>query len=107
MTLETDHIRCINEGGHVATQRHPRSECPEERGLEDRLRTAYATAMKACHEGGRVEVHIGIHVLEYLRSFMIQEAPLGQAPTVWGFPIKVRDSFPVDGIEVHTVQVIQ
>lgn len=76
------------------------------RPLEDVLRTAYATAMKACHEGGRVEIHIGIHVLDYLRSFCTQDAPLGQAPTVWGFPIKVRDSFPPEHVEVHCVQVI-
>lgn len=75
--------------------------------LDDRLRTAYATAMKAAHEGGRIEVHIGIHVLEHLRQHVVQPGPLGQAPTVWGFPIRVRDSFPVDGIEVHTVQAIQ
>lgn len=74
--------------------------------MDDRLRTAYATAMKSTHEGARVEIHIGIHVLEYLRSFAIKDQPLGSAPTVWGFPIKVRDSFTPEGIEVHTVQVI-
>ena len=74
--------------------------------LDDRLRLAYAQAMKQTHESGHVEIHIGIHVLDYLRSLTAHEAPLGSAPTCWGFPIKVRDSFPPDGIEVHTVYTI-
>lgn len=74
--------------------------------IENRLRTAYATAMHTSHRGASVEVHLGIHVLDHLRATMVHEAPLGQAPTVWGFPIRVRDSFPPDRVEVHAVQVI-
>lgn len=75
--------------------------------IERRLRMAYATAVGQAHASGRVEVHMGIHVLEHLRSLAIQKAPLGQPPTVWGFPIRVRDSFHPEAVEVHTVQVIQ
>lgn len=74
--------------------------------LDDRLRTAYAQAMRQAHDSGRVEIHIGIHVLDYLRSFCVKDTPLGQAPTVWGLPLKVRDSFPPEHIEVHTVHFI-
>jgi hypothetical protein len=74
--------------------------------MREALCRAYAVAMKASHECGRVEVHMGIHVLQHLRDTMPQEAPLGQAPTVWGFPIKVRDALPPEAIEVHVVQVI-
>ena len=74
--------------------------------MDEKLREAYATALKHAHGGGRVEIHMGIHVVEYLRLFCTQEGPQGSAPTMWGFPIRVRDSFPPEHIEVHVVHTI-
>ena len=103
---ETDHIRCVNEGGHVPTQRHPRSECPEEANvLENRIRTAYATAMNQRHvSAGRVEIHVGSNVREYLTLFIVKEVEFTDPPTLWGFPVFFRGHD--DYIAVHVVEVI-
>jgi hypothetical protein len=36
--------------------------------LDDRLRTAYAQALKSSHDGGRVEIHVGEAVYTLLKQ---------------------------------------
>lgn len=75
--------------------------------MDDRLRLAYATAMKAAHEGGRVEIHMGSDVIEHLRALCTQPNPLALGRTCWGFPvIEASAALPDDHISVHAVQVI-
>lgn len=75
--------------------------------MDDRLKTAYVTAMKAQHEGSRVELHLGSDVVEYLKSFLIAPAPSWMPrETCWGFPVVDSTASP-DHISVHAVMVIQ
>ena len=73
--------------------------------MDDRLRAAYATAMKSSHEGARVQIYMGSDVLEYLRSLADVPDPTVSRTTCGWF-----DVFPVSGppdhLSVHTVQTI-
>lgn len=76
--------------------------------MDDRLRTAFATAMKARHEtSGTVQAHFGPDVIDYLRSFAIvpDSAYAGLPPTCWGFPV-LESAVSPDHISIHTVQTI-
>lgn len=73
--------------------------------LEERLKLAYATAMNLRHtSAGRIEVHLGPNVVEYLKSLTVQPEPLGGWQTAWGFPVVPRDID--DHISVHLVEII-
>ena len=102
----SDFRLCAESGQHRPTQRHSKSECPE-RGIDDRLRTTYATAMRHAHEGGRVELHLGSNIIEYLRSLCTVPAPLALGRTAWGFPVMEAPAAQPDHISVHVVETIQ
>jgi len=77
--------------------------------IRERLITAYATAMRHAHDGGRVEIHIGSDIVEHLRK-LAREA-MGDRPnfalsnTVWGFPMVESTATP-DHMSVHVVHTI-
>lgn len=75
--------------------------------LDDRLRVAYATAMKQRQGPGIVQIHIGADVFAYLRNLAKDVAAPGTPGNhLWGFPlVHSRQSMP-DHISVHTVEVI-
>ena len=75
--------------------------------LDDRLRTAYATAMHHTHRGGRVELHLGEAVTDHLKALCVKidEAwtpPEGTVGRAWGFPIVPVENNPAH-ISVHVV----
>lgn len=74
--------------------------------MDERLKRAYATAIKAAHEGGRVQIYLGSDVISHLEALAYDIVPGIPRTTCWGF-----DVFPVAGppdhISVHTVQTIQ
>jgi hypothetical protein len=71
--------------------------------LGDRLRAAYATAMRAQQEGGRVEIHLGKDIIAYFQSLPPGQ-PCRGGSTAFGFPV-VESEIP-DHISIHTVQTI-
>lgn len=73
--------------------------------MRDRLKMAYATAMKATHEGSRVEIHLGSDVVEYLRSLCPIPGAVVIRPTFWGFPV-VDSTVSPDHISIHTITTI-
>lgn len=77
-----------------------------ERTMDDRLRAAYATAMQQQHASGSVEIHLGSHVLEYLRSIGLKYDALAPRSNVWGFPVIPAPGHLPNHISVHTVQQI-
>lgn len=76
--------------------------------LDERLKRAYATAMDQQHQRlpGRIEIHMGKDVIEYLRSLAYVPDPVANRRTCWGFPVvQTPDAWP-DHLSVHTVQAI-
>lgn len=81
--------------------------------FDDKLRTAYATAMAAMHSSGSVQIHVGTEVAEYLRSLVraelngvVQEWAIPAQRTMWGFPVVIDENARPESITVHVVQVI-
>jgi len=79
--------------------------------MDERLKLAYATAMRAQHEGGRVEIHIGSDArAELVARCKITVAGEERrwdipAPTLFGFPLVDTTASP-DHISVHVVHAI-
>ena len=77
--------------------------------MDEKLRLAYATAMKAQHECGSVQIHVGTKVRDYLRSLVtVPDAHrvLDIDQRMWGFPCVVDERAWPESITVHVVQVI-
>lgn len=84
--------------------------------MDERLRLAYITAMKAQHDGGRVEVHLGSAVVAHLKALSCPPAPA--EPPAWisdlapvlrfgGFPILEKTGpGATHHISVHVVTTI-
>lgn len=81
--------------------------------MDDRLRLAYMTAMRAQHDGGRIEIHLGSAVIAHLKALAYPPAPpierllgsLGPAPRFGGFPV-VESTISPNHISIHVVTVI-
>lgn len=76
-----------------------------------RMRQAYATALRHTHEGGRVEIHLGKDVVDYLKSLCEVPDPLAPAAgmigaTCWGHPVIPADLSDPGHISVHVVHDI-
>lgn len=78
--------------------------------MDERLRTAYATAMHARHaSNGVVAISLGSAVLDHLKALATEPDPsyAGATPKVWGFPILEADpKLGPDHISVHDIQTI-
>lgn len=76
--------------------------------IGDFMRAAFAQALEASHDGGRVEIHVGRAIADALGAFC-SERVAGFDPPVnsaWGFPVVVVDTAPLHHISVHTVYTI-
>lgn len=78
--------------------------------MDERLRTAYATAMHARHAShGVVAISLGSAVLEDLKALARVKGPAyaGLTPALWGFPLLEADpKLGPDHISVHDIQTI-
>lgn len=92
-------LYCDNPEEHDCGRRSAKNQ------LDDRLRTAWATAMRQ-RNYGRVEIHLGSNVIEHLRSLAERPDSTALGRTIWGFPVvEMPAAFP-NHISVHTVEVI-
>lgn len=73
--------------------------------MRERLTLAYHTATTAAHGLGRVEIHVGPDVLQWMKDECSVPDPSIQRTTVWGFPV-VPVGEPADHLSVHVVTVI-
>jgi hypothetical protein len=81
--------------------------------LEARLKVAYATAIHLRHQPGRVEIHVGQEVIDYLKSFLTHVATSPAGANLWGFPLVVAEEADAwrlyrgrAHISVHAIQTI-
>lgn len=76
-----------------------------EHEMRRRLAIAYATALEGTHSRGRVEIHIGSGVAEYLQSLCTIPIEASWLPRqmAWGFPVVTPENVPADHLSVHVV----
>mgnify|MGYP003434276818 CR=1 FL=1 len=79
--------------------------------LGDRLRLAYATALRHAHEGGSIQIHAGTAVVDYFRTLVTHPRhPLLNGlvrPTAFGHPIiPAAEALGSDHLSVHVVHHI-
>lgn len=78
--------------------------------LENRMATAYKTALEASHGSGRVSVHVGPAAWDWMRA-ICQRASKSSLPpnvpeTAWGFPVCLESAWDSDRVVVRIEQEI-
>jgi len=85
------------------------SEVETDLELEQAIRATYATALKHCHEGGSIALHMSPDVVAYVkRAAVVMDDRIRNllTPRMFGFPIVEEERLPARSIQVHVVHYV-